>query len=95
MVPGKLYEYLDAGRPLVALLPERDEAAELARRAGATVLPPAAPEPLAAAIESAWLSWKNEGRRPDARPAWLDQHTRASLAQQLAVRLDALPRGAA
>ena len=40
MVPGKLYEYLEAGRPVVAVLDPALEAAELLRGAGATVLPP-------------------------------------------------------
>src|SRR5439155_1578801 len=34
MVPGKLYEYLDAGRPVLALLDPAEEAAALVRRAG-------------------------------------------------------------
>jgi len=40
MVPGKLYEYLDAGRPVLALLPAGDEAAGLVRRADGVVLAP-------------------------------------------------------
>src|SRR4029077_11421919 len=34
MVPGKLYEYLESRRPIVALLGDDSEAAELARRGG-------------------------------------------------------------
>lgn len=39
MVPGKLYEYLDARRPLVAMVAP-SEAADLAREAGAVVVAP-------------------------------------------------------
>jgi len=96
MVPGKLYEYLDAGRPLLAMLDPDEEAAELVRRAGGTIVPPggAAPgasrEALAAAIEERYLAWR-EGARPSSqRPAWLADHTRARLAGRLAGVLDQL-----
>jgi glycosyltransferase involved in cell wall biosynthesis len=99
MVPGKLYEYLDAGRPVLALLDPTDEAAELVRRGGGEVLPPGDRVSLAAAIERHYLAWK-EGRAPAAaRPGWLDSHERPRLAGQLAGWLDALtaarPAGAA
>lgn len=93
MVPGKLYEYLDAGRPVLALLEPGDEAAELVRRAGGEVLPPGQREPLAAAIERHYLAWKDGARTPSARPDWLASHTRASLAGRLAEQLDRLVSG--
>ena len=91
MVPGKLYEYLDAERPVLAMLREDDEAAALVRSAGGEVVPPGDRAPLSAAIERRYLQWK-EGRRERApRPDWLAGHTRARLAERLAGMLDALP----
>jgi glycosyltransferase involved in cell wall biosynthesis len=88
MVPGKLYEYLDSGRPVLALLPAGDEAAALVRRAGGTVLPPGDRGELARALETRYMEWKQGGRAPSARPEWLAEHERAHLAARLAARLD-------
>ena len=90
MVPGKLYEYLDAGRPVLALLDPDDEAAALVREGGGEVLPPGRREPLAAAIERHYLAWKEGGHAPPSRPAWLGAHARAGLAGRLAGMLDGL-----
>jgi glycosyltransferase involved in cell wall biosynthesis len=93
MVPGKLYEYLDAGRPLVAVLESQDEAADLVRRGGGVVTPPGDRVALAEEIERRYLEWRERGRRPDARPDWLAAHTRERLAGDLAQVLDRLTAG--
>ncbi|MFN8586417.1 MAG: glycosyltransferase [Candidatus Eisenbacteria bacterium] len=93
MVPGKLYEYLDAGRPIVALVPEGDEAGDLVRRAGGAVLPPGDPGALARELETRYMAWHRTGRAADARPGWLDAHARPALAARLAALLDGLTGG--
>ena len=93
MVPGKLYEYLDAGTPVLAMLDAGDEAAALVRRAGGEVVPPGERAPMTDAIERRYLAWKDGERARPARPAWLDEHTRERLAARLAGLLDGLPRG--
>jgi glycosyltransferase involved in cell wall biosynthesis len=90
MVPGKLYEYLDSGRPVLAMLDPADEAADLVRRAGGEVVPPGQRAPLAAAIERRYLAWKDGARAELRRPEWLTDHSRARLAGRLAVLLDRL-----
>jgi glycosyltransferase involved in cell wall biosynthesis len=92
-VPGKLYDYLDAGRPLVALLEPDDEAAELVRRAGGDVLPPGQRAPLTEVIERRYLAWKEGHRTPTSRPDWLAEHARGRLAERLARLLDGLVEG--
>jgi glycosyltransferase involved in cell wall biosynthesis len=87
MVPGKLYEYLAAGRPILAVLPADDEAAELARRGGAVVTAPGDREALAAEIERRWLAWKDGARPAPMRPEWLDDFRRDRLAARLAATL--------
>lgn len=93
MVPGKLYEYLDAGRPVVALLPGADEAAGLVRNAGGTVLPPGDRVALARELETRYMAWRQHGRVRDERPAWLDGHARPQLAARLAGLLESLTGG--
>jgi len=92
-VPAKLYEYLDAARPVLALLEDDDEAGRLVRESGGRCVPPGRRAPLADAIEQSYLAWK-DGARADAgaaaRPAWLEEHTRERLAARLASELDAL-----
>lgn len=93
MVPGKTYEYLDTGRPVVALLPEGDEAADLVRRAGGTRLAPGDRAALADELRTRLHRHAAEGRAPSARPAWLDERRRDVLAGTLARELDALVTG--
>ncbi len=95
MVPGKLYEYLDSARPTIALLPADEEAADLVRRGGGVVLRPGDREALRAELERRYLDWKEHGRAPDARPAWLDGHTRAALAGRLSEQLEGVVAGSA
>jgi len=90
MVPGKLYEYLDAGRPLVAVLEPGEEATGLATRAGATVVRPGDRAALAAAIEHLYVAWREGNPVRGARPDWLDGHTRAARSAELARHLDRL-----
>ncbi len=90
MVPGKLYEYLESGRPLVALLPAGEEATDLAERAGATVVPPGDRARLADEIERRVDEWLAGGRAPERRPEWLESHSRARIAERLAAELGAL-----
>jgi glycosyltransferase involved in cell wall biosynthesis len=95
MVPGKLYEYLDSGRPVVALLDGGDEAAALVLRAGGAVLPPRDRVRLARELETRYMTWGEHGRAADSRPDWLAEHTRDRLAARLAARLDTLCGGTA
>jgi glycosyltransferase involved in cell wall biosynthesis len=88
MVPGKLYEYLDAGRPLVALLEPGEEAAALVERAGGAVVAPGDRVALAAEIERRYTAWRERGRAPSARPEWLAEFERSRLAARLAGLLD-------
>ena len=82
-VPAKVYEYLDAGRPILALLEEDDETARLVREAGARCLPPGDRAALAAEIERLYLDWREGRAAPVVRPAWLGEHTRARLSARL------------
>ncbi len=88
MVPGKLYEYLVARRPLVAMIGE-GEAAEMARAGGAAVVAPDAGD---AAVERALAAVARAPHAPQPNPqaieALLAQRSRRALAGTLAQWLD-------
>lgn len=87
LIPGKLYEYLGAGRPILALIPE-SEAADLVRRLGCgEIAAPDDVDAIADAVERLWDA-KRAGTlaerypRPDATP-----FTRSEQARTLAALL--------
>ena len=88
MVPGKLYEYLESGRPILAALPP-DESATLASAGGATVVAPRR-EAMAEALERAYERWREAGPAPRHEVAWLPAHARAALARRTGALLDSL-----
>ena len=80
-IPGKLYEYLAAGRPIL-VYGEGGEVARLVARLGAGyVVTDGDPEGLADALES--IATHPPGLHPGtARARWLQRHTRRVLAQR-------------
>lgn len=90
MVPGKLYEYLDAGRPVLAVLDPTDEAAVMVRDGGGTVVSPRDRAALTEALRATLARWRAGPLASAARPAWLAGHTRAALSARLATALDEL-----
>lgn len=85
MVPGKLYEYLDAGRPLLAMVPDDDESGRLAAGSGAEVVDV---HDIADTLDRRFDAWIDDGPARDRRPEWIDQHARAAIARRLAGLLD-------
>ncbi|MFI5370072.1 MAG: glycosyltransferase [Candidatus Eisenbacteria bacterium] len=93
MVPGKLYEYLDTGRPVLAALPAGDEAADMVVAAGGERVDPGDSDALASALARRHALWTRGAPAPASRPGWLAGHTREALATRLAALLDTLERG--
>ncbi len=94
MVPGKLYEYLESGRPIVAVLDPTTEAAELLRRAGGTVVPPGDRAALSTELERRYRAWRERGAEPSRTPSGLEDHRRDRIAARLARELDVLVESA-
>jgi glycosyltransferase involved in cell wall biosynthesis len=88
MVPGKLYEYFDAAKPVLAILDPATESARTIVRAGGTVVPTADRAGLVRELERLYLAWKEGVPVVQPRPDWLDSHRRSALAARLAGLLD-------
>ena len=68
LIPAKAYEYLRAGRPILALAPEKGAVADLfARTGGAWVVDQANDAAITAALRDAYRGWQNgyPARLPD------------------------------
>lgn len=87
-VPAKLYEYLRAGRPVLALTDATGDTAALMREARIdTVAPLDDAEAIAAALLR-FVTLAKDGRAPLAAPAFVQAQARAARTTQLAALLD-------
>ena len=88
IVPGKTYEYIASGRPILAAVPEGDARDLLAATGNATVCPPSAADCMARAIKERL----NEPVAPDTPPPadFLERFERRSLTERLSKVFDAV-----
>ena len=88
IVPGKTYEYLAAGKPILGCLPDGD-ARDLVERSGLGYLAdPIDPHSIQDALIRLYRDWDGGGL-DDARPAeWVNDYERRALTQNLADLLD-------
>ena len=85
LIPGKTFEYLAAGKPILAAVPEGDARDLLLSIGTATVCRPAAVDCLTRAISERIEEWRNPAaapRRPDAEV--LARYERRELTRELA-----------
>jgi glycosyltransferase involved in cell wall biosynthesis len=87
-IPGKLYEYVASGRPILAFL-DLGEAADLVREAGGWVVAPD-DEAGAATAFARLLGGERPGGNSPVRSALAAAHRRDRLAARLAALLDDL-----
>jgi glycosyltransferase involved in cell wall biosynthesis len=92
VLSGKVFEYLAAERPVLAVVPEDGAAAELIRDTGAGIV--AGPEDVGAirdALVSMHARWRaGELAGTPLSPAWRDKLSRASRVEELAELLESL-----
>jgi glycosyltransferase involved in cell wall biosynthesis len=92
VLSGKVFEYLAAERPVLAIVPEDGAAAQLIRDTGAGVV--AGPEDVPAirdalvALHAQWREGKLDGT--PLSPEWRDKLSRASRVEELAELLESL-----
>lgn len=91
LVPAKLFEYLRAQRPVLALVREGAAQAVLEETEGGWAVDPAYQDKLEAVISEAFQSWQ-QGRLQEqaASPASLQRYSRRNLTRELAQAFDAL-----
>lgn len=92
IVPGKLYEALASGRPVLACVPEGDAARLVRASEGGVVCPPDDPAKIASAIAAAFDARATGHPWPGADRSSLAAFERASLTRRLAHALDAVVR---
>lgn len=91
-VPGKTYEYLRAGRPILALAPEGAVAQLLRRTGGAWVVDPADEPGMTRAIRQAYRRWRAGDDGPVTDPAVVAAFDRRLLAGRFAQVFEASAR---
>jgi glycosyltransferase involved in cell wall biosynthesis len=89
IVPGKTYEYLGSGRPIVAAVPDGDARDLLSRAPTATLCRPSDVDAMAQAIVSHLRTFHAYGRAPTRRPPVAARFERRRLTGELATVLDA------
>jgi glycosyltransferase involved in cell wall biosynthesis len=84
IVPGKAYEYMASGRPILATLPASD-ARDFVTQAGTGVLcEPGDVEGMLAALKDQYAKWKSGAPRPDWDEDFVRQFERKNLTMKLA-----------
>ncbi|UCH78679.1 MAG: glycosyltransferase [Candidatus Coatesbacteria bacterium] len=92
LVPGKLYEYLGLGRPLLAAVPagEARDVVEAATR-GAAVVPPEDAEAIAQALGEKFERWRAGDLKYETVPAVVGTYNRIKQVERLSAFLAAVP----
>lgn len=88
LVPLKVYEYLGAGRPVLALCPPEGETGRLVRAAGGVVVDPSDTCGAAAALRRLYERWRDGDREASFNPSLVAAHRWDRLAGRLAAVLD-------
>jgi glycosyltransferase involved in cell wall biosynthesis len=89
-IPGKTYEYLRAGRPILAITPDGALADFLRRTGAGWVVDPKDDDGVLAAVRERYLQWKAGERGPTANPEIVAGFDRRKLAGRLAELFDRL-----
>jgi len=92
-IPGKTFEYMATGRPILALVPPDGAAADVVRRSNTgRIIHPNNTEEIAHALEQYYQEWKRLGR-VDTYPnrSYIEQFERKRIAERFAKILDSLP----
>jgi glycosyltransferase involved in cell wall biosynthesis len=90
LVPGKTYEYLASGRPILAAIPDGDARDILGAAGNALLCRPSDVEGIAAALRARIADWRSGRDVPAPDPAVVRRFERATLTGQLAGVFDSV-----
>jgi glycosyltransferase involved in cell wall biosynthesis len=93
IVPGKTYEYLASGRPILAAVPDGDARDLLRQVEHVHLTRPADSEAMAGAVLAEARAVREHGRAPSRRPALAAPFERRELTRRLAAVFDAVLDG--
>ncbi len=88
IVPGKAYEYMAAGRPILATVPDSDARDFVLKAGTGTVCEPGDVAGLLAALKERHAEWKSGRPRSDWNSEFVRQFERKNLTAKLAAYLD-------
>lgn len=89
-VPGKLYEYLAAGRPILLIGPPGGEPERILERCDAGVRVPSSADAVCRQLQAWWTDWRAGRLRGGCRREALAPYVRRNLTARLATLLDSL-----
>lgn len=92
-IPGKTYQYLASGRPILALTQEGILSDLLRKTGGALIASPRDPAQVALALSRMARAWASGAPLPGADTAQLAPYTRRSIAERFATLLTEVARG--
>jgi glycosyltransferase involved in cell wall biosynthesis len=90
IVPGKTYEYIASGRPVLAPIPEGDARDFLQRAGTGFVCEPDAVQEMVALLRARFRAWTAGETGPRVDPGYISRFERRTLTGQLASHLRAL-----
>ena len=92
MIPGKTFEYLASGRPILAPVPEGDARTILERAGSALICEPDNIEQMVAHLRARYNGWRAGEPPPAVNLSYLKTFEHREITRQLATRLDTLIR---
>ena len=91
IVPGKAYEYMASGRPILATLPASDARVTKSRAGTGVLCEPGDVAGMLAALKDQYAKWKSGAPRPDWDEDFVRQFERKNLTMKLASFLREIP----
>jgi hypothetical protein len=89
-IPSRTYEYLAAGRPILAAVPEGETSGLLEHAGTAHVCGPVDVKGITGAIEAELGRWESHGSVAHCHPAELEPHTWSRVTERLAAVFDSV-----
>jgi hypothetical protein len=87
IVPGKTYEYMASGRPILAAVPPGDAKDFLQAAGSASCCHPADVDAMVRILKTRFAAWQTSGGKPGWNREWVERFERRRLTGELAGHL--------